>query len=222
MRLGLLNGSCWPVMFLLAVPIVAKADLIRDGGFESANPSCYTMFDGPILQRPDYTPGPWIVTQGLTCILTGGGPFAHTGTNSADMGGSLGFNHLTQTISTIPGQSYAISFWLSDPVGGNTFSVELGTVAVFDGVTPHTGTGVWAPFTLAVMADASNTDLTFIAKNTQSAPGLGRILLDDVSVTASVPEPATALLSIVAWGVLGVFLRSRRLRALSQHRSWMK
>lgn len=141
-------------------------------------------------------------------------PFAHTGINSADVGGSSGSNHLTQTIATIPGQLYTILFWLSDPVGDNALSVELGGVAVFDGVTPHTGIGVWAPFTLAAVADASNTDLTFIAKNTQSPPGLGRILLDDVSVTTSAPEPATALLTTGAFGVLGLFLRSKRLRAV--------
>ena len=214
MRIGLLAGSCLPVVFLLTVPILAKADLIRDGGFENANPSCYTMFDGPIPEQPDYRPGPWIVTQGLTCILTGDGPFAHTGMNSADLGGGLGSNHLTQTITTIPGESYTISFWLSDPVGGNPFSVDLGSIAVFDVVTPHTGIGVWAPFTLAAVADTSNTDLTFIATNSQSPPGLGRILLDDVSVTASVPEPAAALLTMVALGVLGLFLRSKRLRSV--------
>lgn len=90
---------------------------------------------------------------------------------------------LSQTLNTIPGQQYLLSWWLDNPnpgAGMQTFSaswdgqnyVSLTNPPAFD----------WTNFQFVVTADATNTVLEFAAEHDQNYFGL-----DDVTVTPVPP-----------------------------------
>lgn len=122
---------------------------------------------------------------------------AHSGTHSF-AGGGIGVpGFLSQTLATIPGANYSLSFWLAN-FGGftpNEFTVSVGGVQLLDRVDI-----LQAPYsmvTLAFRATSAATSLQFGFRNDASY-----LNLDDVSVM--VPEPATLLLLGVGLALLGV------------------
>ena len=200
------------------------ANLVVDGGFESdaaQNHSApnYLFPLGPSTFGPG---GVWHVNNGFVGI-DGFAVQAHSGNNSLNLapGNPLFPSDLTQTLSTVTGSSYLVSFFAA--AGGvNTFSLS------FDGV-PIAGAPTSFPDTIPM--DASNftgdyTKYSFLvtATSSQSVLELGGtstddvgngpdvILIDDISVTpsaAQVPEPTSlALFTTAAFGF--AMLRHRK------------
>jgi hypothetical protein len=104
---------------------------------------------------------------------------------------------------TSPGGAYDISLWLaSDGASPNDFSITWdGNVVYGPSYIPSSG---YSQILLSgLTASTGSTTLTLGFRND---PGF--LLLDDVSVDATVPEPATLML--LGSGLVGMFMRRKR------------
>jgi hypothetical protein len=148
---------------------------------------------------------------------------AHSGNNSLNLapGNPLFPSDLTQTLSTVTGSSYLVSFFAA--AGGvNTFSLSFGGVQIagapasFPDTIPMDAsdfTGDYAKYSFLVTATSSQSMLELGGTSTDDVGhGPDVILIDDISVTPSatqVPEPTSmALFTTAALGL--AMLRRRR------------
>ena len=178
---------------LLIIAVLASAalsahaqNLVTNPGFESG------AFDNG-----------WINKSGGNFVGTGN---AFDGTYSAYMGAVGSDGSFQQSIATSPGQMYNVSFYLYSPGGTpNDFTASFG------GVTVYTITNAGAfPYTLEtgnVTATGVSSLLLFSARQD---PAFWQV--DDVSVTAVVPEPGT--LGLIALGALGLVGAVRKRRSV--------
>ena len=211
-----LSCSAIGVAILLGCSTAQAQNIVVNGGFEQGNPT------------PGVTPIGYSQygNLGFTGISIGA---AHSGMAAYDFGGSQlgGLGFLSQTLSTVAGQGYELSYYLLIPgggpaeflvnVGGDASSgALLGGKTLSDLIDPPTTEGS-GPFpdnyklmTAFFKADASSTNLIFGAYNNPSF-----FLLDDISVQPSsgaVPEPSAWALMLVGFGGVGALLRGSRLR----------
>lgn len=182
---------------------ISSANIVTNGGFEQ--PQIATSFI--FLTNGSTAMNGWTVQansgQGVDHINAtnlGNANWAHSGTQAVDMAGSPGPGSIYQDLTTVNGQSYNVSFWLSSNGGPftNSLSVEWGGANV--GTFSSPGFGSWTQFTIGgLVATSSTTRLQFngLFQGNQGA------LLDDVSV---VPEPMTLL----ALAPLAALARRRR------------
>lgn len=133
---------------------------------------------------------------------------ANSGTYFAYLGpvGSDGI--LSRTLTTNPGDTYTVSFYL-DAIGDSPsdFSAYWNTDALMSVGTPNTG-GVWTQYLFTVTGTGSDT----IQLNFRDDPAY--IALDDIVVLDTggvIPEPGSMSLLIAGFAV--VILARRRRRA---------
>ena len=127
--------------------------------------------------------------SGYTAISTAAN-YRHSGTSGAQLSASGSLGYLSQTLSTIPGTVYSISFWLHNPTSktNNEFLVSWnGNVLL--GLTNMPVTG-WTNIQLMVTATAGTSVLQFGYRNDTAYFGL-----DDVSVSPAQP-PGIAGISL--------------------------
>jgi hypothetical protein len=178
------------VAALFAFTSVAFAqNLVQNGGFETGDFTDWTLSGDTGL-------------VGVCSISTCPGGYApYDGTYSAYFGPVGDTATISQVINTTPGDTYTLSFYLANPVGGtpNYFSASLGT-STFS----FTNFGVafnWQQFSLTTVATGDQTTLSFTFRNDPAY-----WFLDDVSVTqgtsGTVPEPST--LVMFGSGLLGL------------------
>lgn len=165
--------------------LMVSQPLVQNGGFEMSTLS-YWFQTGPGGPNNGYVND--LADDGSATGLT-----PHSGTYLAAFGavGEPGF--ISQTIPTVAGQSYLLSFWLTNPVAGNSprnieqFSVNWNTNATVTNTIfslsnpPQFG---WTNATFIVTATSSNSVLQFGARNDPFFFGL-----DDVSLIA-IPLPS--------------------------------
>jgi hypothetical protein len=145
--------------------------LVQNGGFETGDFSFWLLAGD---------------NGGYNIVDTGAfsGFSPHSGAYSAAMGiPSAPEATLTQTLPTIPGQTYLLSFWFTDPdpaMAGTTvpneFTVFWNGTTLFDQVNVPIIT-VWSNLQFRVIATGPASVLTFGAYNQNDAIGL-----DDISV----------------------------------------
>jgi len=219
MVLRFLTGSLAVAVLALTTGLATQAqagNIVLDPGFESA---AVTLFSSA-----GYTgslgDGAWTVTAGTIYISNtadGEGAVPHSGSQFAYLDGFETSNQLSQTLTTVAGQSYLVSFWIADETTDpDQLEVEFGSQVLYNGAAPNSGVSSasdYQNYTYDVTATSSSTNLLFIG---QYGGGFSfGTILDDVSVTnATTPEPATlgftGLGCLVLLAVRGRALRRKR------------
>jgi hypothetical protein len=154
--------NAWSVAFLFLVftaPVQAAVPLVQNGGFETGSFSSWT----------------WSGNSTFTYVTTG--QYAHSGTYGAELGPSGSLGYLSQTLATVPGQIYLLSFWVEN--FGNTnneLSVAWNGSTLYDQFNlPVFG---WSNYVFAVTATNTSMVLQFGFRNDPVYFGF-----DDISVT---------------------------------------
>jgi hypothetical protein len=217
-----------PALALMSRPAVASPiNLVADGSFESVPTGGYST--GAI--------GPWQLLRatgeaGVYSVL----PFMYFGTNATDgnqafdmgMGGFTTNNSLSQTLATVVGQNYRLTFdWGSEYDWGTSSTVSVGNLVAqlidlpLNNVFEQVAGRLWLQHSASFEFIASGNDiLTFKDLSTENGPGLfshiAGLALDNISVVAidgtvvPVPEPAT--LALVASGLALALKRRQKSR----------
>ena len=139
-------------------------------------------------------------------VFIGGG--AHSGIRTAQFSGINNFGTLTQSIPTVAGQMYNISFFLRNTGGpDNEFKALFGTTQGVDVLNAQPFG--YQQFSFQAQASGSTATLGFTGFNNQNT-----FLLDDISVTAAspVPEAPTPISFglLLALGLGGIVVAARR------------
>jgi hypothetical protein len=176
----------------VAAPTFAQ-NLITNGSFETGDFSGWT------------TGGNFEFTQ-----VVSGGYYVYSGAQDGQFYTTMGpvgsDGSLSQTLSTVAGAQYNISFWFAS-VGDDPsdFSVYWNGTQLLSLTNPNTGVN-WTQYTFTATGTGSDT-LTF---NFMDSPEY--LALDNVSVTqqaSTVPEPSSFLLLGTGVVGLGGFVRRK-------------
>ncbi|CAA9267558.1 MAG: hypothetical protein AVDCRST_MAG42-3071 [uncultured Chthoniobacterales bacterium] len=166
----------------LAFDASAQQNIVADGGFEDTPPNS-DKFSPAWTLIPASGPNPGQQFSNVGTSAT----FANSGENYANLAPEVGqVGTLRQTLNTTAGQSYTLSFFLTndsnEPV--NFFrAVVNGTVLYETMSPPFPAPGPYQLITRSFVAQTSSTTLDF---QYQHDDDFWR--LDDVSVTVSVPQ----------------------------------
>lgn len=187
MSQSFLNIRVAALAMAVALSGAAQANIVTNGDFETGSFSGWTQFGN----------------TGATGV-TGG--YAHSGSFGGQFGAVGSAGGIFQTLVTVVGQTYDISFWLrADSGTPNTFAFNWDGGA--DELVFSNSPGfAYQQFTYALTATSATTDLRFAIRHDPAYYGV-----DDVVVTARVPEPMS--LALVAVALVGAGAASRKKRA---------
>jgi len=90
----------WATCLILAGSLSQAQQLVQNGGFETGNFAGWTQSG-----NTNYTD------------VSIAAAYTHSGTYGAQLGPVSSRGYLSQTLATIPGQSYLLSLWLDSPDG---------------------------------------------------------------------------------------------------------
>lgn len=116
-----------------------------------------------------------------------------------------------QSVNTVAGQNYLLSFWYSPRSGVSASSNPIGFAWGGTPVASVTGNGsgsgnVWRQYSYNVVGTGALTELRFSAGGTSDSLGGS---LDNVALTA-VPEPGSMALFALGLGLLGYAARRKQ------------
>ncbi len=185
------------VVLLACSPAGARADLVVNGGFETGDFTGWTVTAG--------ASGSYIVVSSFGTAHTGA-PFGpHSGQYEASFGGiGPGDDSISQTLSTTPGQSYVLEYWLANISGpGPTehFQASWGGQVISASIISNAEAFPYTEYSFTVVASASMTQIQFSGHQDDT-----RFTLDDVSVTpmTATPEPSSFVLMLL--GAVGLLV----------------
>lgn len=162
------------------IPVVLQVgqSVVQNGGFETGTFADWTLDGNGVDGSNIYN-----AVESRSSYASA----VHSGTYGAFLG-DVQLATLSQTLPTIPGHSYLLSFWLDNPStgAGQQFAVNwITNAATASQIYYITNPPVlaWTNFTFVLAATGTNTVLQFGAENVPNYFGL-----DDVSVTP-IPDP---------------------------------
>jgi len=191
-------------LMLAALPVGAEAAILVNGSFEQGPAS--------VGRFVTYSSGStaitgWTVTGGSVDLI-GSYWNSSDGARSLDMSGNSP-GTILQTLATTPGQRYRLSFDVSsnpDEPNLKTMQVVFGSAPALNVVSPPVRRPLtWVTVSRVFTAASASTDLSF--QSTFGGPW--GVALDNVSVSAVVPEPASWALLIAGFGLVGAMMRRR-------------
>lgn len=123
-------------------------------------------------------------------------------------------SYMTQTFNTVAGTTYTLSFdYLRSAKGAVQFGVQDGATDAGDWLIyqalpkQRSDGGAWTTGTYTFTALSNQATLGFV-----TASAGAKVYLDNISVVAAVPEPASMALFLAGLGALGVVSRRRRVK----------
>jgi hypothetical protein len=141
-------------------------NLVQNAGFEQGS------FNGWTVSGPPFSSDSFVSSSPA---------YVHSGTFGLETGSpSLGY--LSQTLATVPGQAYWLSFWLANPSGGtsNRFLANWNGANVY-GLT-NLPVQAWTNVHFFVTASSNSTTLQFGFSDSANS-----LAFDDVSLLPVVP-----------------------------------
>jgi hypothetical protein len=175
--------------------------LVGNGGFETGDFTDWTMAaetDPNFIDSVD-------ATQELGSSSLPGvddSLFVHSGIYGAFLGQTNSLGFLSQTLPTIPGQRYVVSFWLANPAQGtpNEFRATWNGSMLFDQVDMDQF--AWTNLQFVVSATGTSTTLQFGFQNDQNAFGLDDISVQPVPGLAFQPVHRAQDTIVLTWSAL--------------------
>ena len=203
------------------------AQLLTNGNFDAGNTGFYSEYtynmatlwdegtydvdDNPLDTHPlftpfaDHTPSP---DAGMMMVINGSGTADKVVWAQGDIGGGT-------PLLGAANSAYTFSFWLAKVYPSSPANLNLWINGVkVDGANFQNtaGVGVWEQFTFSGVTGADGLK-TIGLTNANLEPNGNDFALDDMSLVAAVPEPASWALMIMGFGAMGSMLRSSRRRA---------
>ena len=183
-----------------ATGAASAANLIQNGDFETVsgvNLNNYVMVGVGSGAIADWTVG------GVSVDVINNSYNAISG-NSIDMLGTPGPGVLSQSFNAVAGATYTLSFDLTHNPYSHGAGLDVfvgGNHYAFDGSTPVTNYSF--NFTTA-------GGLQALVFSSVGGDGYSGAVLDNVSVTAAVPEPETYAMLLAGLGLVGAIARRRK------------
>lgn len=185
---------------LCLVGASAHANLIQNGSFEAPDQAAGTW--NIYASLPGWTSG----SAGIELRDQNAG-LAQDGTQFVELDTTVN-SWMEQTVATLVGQEYMLSFFYSPRIGVASTSNTISALVNGGLAGTYTGNGGaqhnWVQENIWFVASGASTTIRFQAEGTSE--GLGGSL-DNVSLT--VPEPTSLLLTGAALGLLSLRRRAR-------------
>lgn len=121
-------------------------------------------------------------------------------------------SYMTQTFATVAGTLYTVAFDYISTKGGTQFGLLNGTANSnswidYEVLGKSAGLTNWDKATYTFTALSDQTTIGFVAASAST-----RLYLNNISVAAAVPEPASMALFMAGLGALALVARRRRLK----------